>query len=59
MRESNKELISLNGKMKIYFAGSIRGGRKDAELYRKIIYSSLCVFLLTFNIYSSNPLKHL
>ena len=23
--------------MKIYFAGSIRGGRKDAELYRKII----------------------
>ena len=37
MRESNKELISLNGKMKIYFAGSIRGGRKDAELYRKII----------------------
>ena len=24
-----------------------------------IIYSSLCVFLLTFNIYSSNPLKHL
>ena len=23
--------------MKIYFAGSIRGGRKDAELYRKVI----------------------
>ena len=24
-------------RMKIYFAGSIRGGRKDAELYRKVI----------------------
>ena len=23
--------------MKIYFAGSIRGGRKDAELYRRVI----------------------
>ena len=23
--------------MKIYFAGSIRGGRQDAELYRKVI----------------------
>ena len=23
--------------MKVYFAGSIRGGRKDAELYRKVI----------------------
>jgi hypothetical protein len=23
--------------MKIYFAGSIRGGRKDAGLYRKVI----------------------
>lgn len=23
--------------MKVYFAGSIRGGRKDAELYRKLI----------------------
>ena len=23
--------------MKIYFAGSIRGGRKDAKLYRKVI----------------------
>ena len=23
--------------MKFYFAGSIRGGRKDAELYRKVI----------------------
>lgn len=23
--------------MKIYFAGSIRGGRRDAELYRKVI----------------------
>ena len=25
------------GKLKIYFAGSIRGGREDAELYQKII----------------------
>ena len=23
--------------MKVYFAGSIRGGRQDAELYRKVI----------------------
>ena len=23
--------------MKVYFAGAIRGGRKDAELYRKVI----------------------
>ena len=23
--------------MKVYFAGSIRGGRHDAELYRKVI----------------------
>lgn len=28
----------MNGvRIKIYFAGSIRGGRKDAELYRKLI----------------------
>lgn len=24
--------------MKIYFAGSIRGGREDAEIYEKIVY---------------------
>ena len=24
-------------RMKIYFAGSIRGGRKDAELYHRVI----------------------
>ena len=26
-----------NSTMKVYFAGSIRGGRQDAELYRKVI----------------------
>ena len=29
-------LINISS-MKIYFAGSIRGGRKDAKLYKKII----------------------
>ena len=28
--------------MKIYFAGSIRGGREDAKLYKKIINHILC-----------------
>jgi len=29
--------MELSKKMKIYFAGSIRGGRDDADLYMKII----------------------
>ena len=29
--------ILKRGKMKVYFAGSIRGGRTDAELYGRII----------------------
>ena len=28
--------------MKIYFAGSIRGGREDAKLYKKIIHHISC-----------------
>ena len=28
----------MMGNLKIYFAGSIRGGREDAELYQKIIF---------------------
>ena len=41
--------------MKIYFAGSIRGGRKDASLYREII-GFLCNFgeVLTEHIGDTN-----
>ncbi|MCK5346711.1 MAG: nucleoside 2-deoxyribosyltransferase, partial [Candidatus Heimdallarchaeota archaeon] len=41
--------------MKIYFAGSIRGGRKDAELYRQIIeYLKTIGTVLTEHIGDAN-----
>jgi nucleoside 2-deoxyribosyltransferase len=43
-------------KMKIYFAGSIRGGRVDAQLYRRIIdhMKALGHIVLTEHVGSSN-----
>jgi nucleoside 2-deoxyribosyltransferase len=41
--------------MKIYFAGSIRGGREDAELYLKIIeHLKTCGEVLTEHIGNKN-----
>ena len=41
--------------MKIYFAGSIRGGREDAALYQEIIqYLSKCHIVLTEHIGKNN-----
>lgn len=46
--------------MKIYFAGSIRGGRKDAGLYKKIIdYLGKYGEVLTEHIGNKKILPHL
>ena len=46
-------------KKKIYFAGSIRGGRVDADLYRRIIqFMQQTDTVLTEHLGSSNLILH-
>ena len=50
----NKQLTD-NMNMKVYFAGSIRGGRVDAALYQKMInYIKKTDIVLTEHIWKSN-----
>lgn len=45
---------------KIYFAGSIRGGRVDAALYQRIIqYINRTDVVLTEHIFPTKPKMHL